>query len=338
MLSAPFELTRRTRLCDDAGFYNPAAEGWSRAPLHICNLRGHFLRKKRWNQWTVQNEIGLFSAALIDLDYLAWIEYFFYDRHSGEYHSETRYLPLGRGLELGPHVEDRAAVHHSTLGLSFSQENGDLRLRLDLPWKTQDRLRADLTVPAPDESECLGLAVGRSRNRFQYRCVRAGLPVKGTLSLGRRTENLDLRTAFARLDFGRGVWNYRTEWAAAAGAGRIGGQPFALNLGLQSPSPGAVSENAVFLDGRLHKLAGDVVFAYRRENYSLPWTIRSADSDELQLSFFPEYERISGANRVLVGSDIRSLYGRFRGALRLGRKTVKISDLFGSVAERRLRW
>ena len=30
---------------------NPAAVGWSRAPLVRANLSGHWLRKKRWNFW-----------------------------------------------------------------------------------------------------------------------------------------------------------------------------------------------------------------------------------------------------------------------------------------------
>ena len=45
------ELTRPVDLCDGRGRLDPAAIGWSRAPLVRANLRGHWPRRKRWNFW-----------------------------------------------------------------------------------------------------------------------------------------------------------------------------------------------------------------------------------------------------------------------------------------------
>ena len=42
------EIIEPVNLCDPEGNLNPEAVGWSRHPLHHCNLRGHWPRKKRW--------------------------------------------------------------------------------------------------------------------------------------------------------------------------------------------------------------------------------------------------------------------------------------------------
>ena len=41
------ELTSPVEIALDDGRLNRAAIGWSRTPLHRCNLRGSFARKKR---------------------------------------------------------------------------------------------------------------------------------------------------------------------------------------------------------------------------------------------------------------------------------------------------
>jgi len=54
------ELTAPVDLCDSAGRLNRAAVGWSRQPLHNCNVSGHWPRKKRWNYWCITSPDCLF--------------------------------------------------------------------------------------------------------------------------------------------------------------------------------------------------------------------------------------------------------------------------------------
>ncbi|HEY3367062.1 MAG TPA: DUF2804 family protein [Symbiobacteriaceae bacterium] len=69
-MAAERELTTPVLLCDDRGRLNPAAAGWSRRPLHTCNLKGRWPRKKRWNYWCITTDRHLFSATLSDIDYM----------------------------------------------------------------------------------------------------------------------------------------------------------------------------------------------------------------------------------------------------------------------------
>ena len=47
------EITEHVELCDQSGSLNPDARGWARQPVITCNLRGRFLRKKKWDYWCV---------------------------------------------------------------------------------------------------------------------------------------------------------------------------------------------------------------------------------------------------------------------------------------------
>jgi hypothetical protein len=85
------EVTTATDLCDAGGRLDPAAVGWSRAPLVRANLSGHWLRKKRWNFWNWISPRFVFSVTLADIDYAA----FCYAMRPAECHGVQDF---GRGI------------------------------------------------------------------------------------------------------------------------------------------------------------------------------------------------------------------------------------------------
>ena len=50
------EIFTTVELCDAKGQLNPEAIGFARKPLIISNLKGNFMRKKKWNYWCVFGE------------------------------------------------------------------------------------------------------------------------------------------------------------------------------------------------------------------------------------------------------------------------------------------
>src|SRR5437870_11807933 len=62
------EITAPVLLCGAGGRLNPSAIGWSRRPLHTCNLPASLERKKKWNYWAVASDDLLFSATIADVD------------------------------------------------------------------------------------------------------------------------------------------------------------------------------------------------------------------------------------------------------------------------------
>ena len=92
------ELTAPVDLCDSDGNLNPAAIGWSRNPLHNCNLKGHWPRKKRWNYWAIVSPTHLFSITLSNVDYLGLPFVYILDFKTKDFAEKTLLIPFGFGL------------------------------------------------------------------------------------------------------------------------------------------------------------------------------------------------------------------------------------------------
>src|SRR5205809_7157472 len=58
------ELTAPVMLCGPDSLLTRPAIGWSRHPLHTCNLPDSLPRKKKWNYWAVTSNDLLFSATI----------------------------------------------------------------------------------------------------------------------------------------------------------------------------------------------------------------------------------------------------------------------------------
>lgn len=94
------EITEPVDLCDAAGLLNPAAVGWTRTPLHRCNLRG-WGRTKRWEYWCLTTPTHLIAITVADLDYLGVSNVFFLD-YAGREVSRSCLHPGGWGSRCRP--------------------------------------------------------------------------------------------------------------------------------------------------------------------------------------------------------------------------------------------
>src|SRR5438093_13420250 len=82
------ELTAPVMLCGPDGLLNRQAIGWSRHPLHTCNLPDSLQRKKNWNYWAVTSNDLLLSAPIADIERLQLAGAYIFDRQTPR-HIET---------------------------------------------------------------------------------------------------------------------------------------------------------------------------------------------------------------------------------------------------------
>src|SRR5207302_693693 len=88
------EITEAVPLCTADGRLDPAAVGWSRRPLHACNLRGSWPRKKRWVYWGIASDELVFAITLADLDYFGLAVVSLLDLETGRLFEKSLVLPL----------------------------------------------------------------------------------------------------------------------------------------------------------------------------------------------------------------------------------------------------
>ncbi|WP_306319073.1 MULTISPECIES: DUF2804 domain-containing protein [unclassified Streptomyces] len=321
------ELTSAVELCLPDGRLNPAAVGWTRRPLHTANLRG-WGRTKRWEYWGIVTPDHIIGVTASSLDYAGVHGLYVLDRASGRETSVDAVVPLARGVALPPRSgEGGVSARGGGLGIDIAQGPDGTILHAAGPG-----VRLDVEVPLPQGHESLGVVVPWSRRRFQYTVKDVGRPVHGTLSLRDRSYDVGGPDAFAVLDHGRGKWPYAVTWNWAAGAapGR------ALQLGGQWTDGTGVTENALFVDGRLHKIGEELRWEYDRSDWRRPWRI---SGDRVDVRFEPFHEKVARTNLGVVANETHQCFGHFSGwALTDDGTRTDLDGLTGWAEEARNRW
>lgn len=333
------ELTQALSLCDKSGRLLPESIGWSRHPLHRSNLKGHWPRKKRWNYWCVTDDKRLFSVTLASVDYLGLAFAYFLDFDTKEFIEQTVTVPLGRGCALPDTVDGDIAFENRRMSLSFTRDQGMTRIHVNSPEFGGRSLSAEITVEHPRDHETLNVVIPWSRDRFHFTSKQNCLPASGSLTLGDAVHAFDPETAFACLDFGRGVWRYSTIWNWASLSGKRDGRTIGLNLGGTWTDGTGMTENAICLDGRISKLSEDVRVTYDRSDFTKPWTLGTEASESVDLRFVPFFERVAKTDLLVLKSEVHQLIGRFSGRLvAADGDALEVEEMIGWVEQHEARW
>lgn len=322
------EITEPVDLCLPDGRLNPAAVGWTRRPLHRANLRG-WGRTKRWEYWGVVTPSHIIGVVASSLDYAGVHGLYVLDRAAGEEISRDVVVPFARGTVM----PDRSGQ-----GTAVAKGGGGLDIRItQTPGATALRARAegievDLEMPSREGHESLGVVVPWGPRHFQYTVKDVGRPVRGRLVLGPVPYEVREEDSFAVLDHGRGRWPYSIAWNWAAGSA----PGKAIQLGGRWTAGTGMTENALFIGGRLHKIGEELAWSYDRADWMRPWRITGP---RVQVEFTPFYERVARTELVVVGSETHQCFGRFAGRAQADDGTwVELDGLTGWAEEARQRW
>ncbi|MBI4955333.1 MAG: DUF2804 domain-containing protein [Myxococcales bacterium] len=320
------EIATPVALCRADGRFDPDARGFSRAPLCACEVPGPWGRRKRWHYWAVTSPREIVSLTFVDLDYLGLAVAVVVDRASGRRFRGAAAAPLGWRMPLPVRDgEGEVSVRRGRFALSLRDLGREVALLARAPG-----LAVDVTVTRPPGHETLGVAVGWDERHFAYSAKHTALPARGSLALdGVRRPLAD--GAFACLDFGRGVWPWRSAWNWASAAGVAGGRTLGLNLGAQWTAGAGPSENALVVDGRLHKLPGELRFDFDRRVPRRPWRIEGRG---VALRFVPELDEHPRLSLGVLAAELVLGFGHFEGRV----LDHDLAGLFGWAEDFRARW
>ena len=323
--------------------------GWARQPLLDCNLEDarfyrfrplQRYRLKRWDYYGVTTPEFFFSATLSHLGYAGLVVVSVIDFVTGEYHEETLISPLGRGIHLALNSgKGDSTFDNAKARVNLQLEGNSRRLRVDWPaFNRGQGLAADVALHLPPEHESLVIVIPIGQRRFYYNRKANCLPAQGWVQRGEERTQLTPTDSLGNLDWGRGVWEYRSFWVWASASGFLpDGRTVGLNLGFGFGDTSAATENAIILDGRIHKLAG-VGFDYDPADFMRPWRMSSPDG-RLNLEFVPFNERVARTNLLLVASEVHQLFGHYQGRLVTDEgETIEVRDLVGFAEEHHARW
>jgi len=327
-----------------------AQVGWARQPLLDCNLeKAAFyppvlrflqpLRIKRWDYYALFTPLRFFSATIADLGYAANIFVYTLDFKNHELHEESLIVP-SPAVRLPRNSTGGASLYQGkNLRIEMNVESQKRCLAVDWPAFNQGSgVRAEVTFHCPDGHESMNIVIPIGEKRFYYNRKINCMPAEGSLRYGAENQELSPRSSIGSLDWGRGVWDYHSFWNWASASSFLpDGRSIGLNLGSGFGDLSRAGENAVIIDGRMHKL-DTVRFEYDNADYMSPWHFTDSDR-RLELRFTPFKERIAKSNLLVINSEVHQMFGHYDGwVVSDYGETIPIQGLIGCAEEHRARW
>jgi hypothetical protein len=297
-------------------------------------------RIKRWDYYAVFSPRRFFSATIADLGYAGNLFVYTMDFATGALHEEGLVIPFGNGIIL-PRNSDSGDSHFADkrLKLDFSLHPGCRHLSVSWPNFDGGRgIQAEIDLAVAPEYESMNITIPIGAKRFYFNQKINCMPASGAIHYGDLTESLDPSTCLGSLDWGRGVWEYRSFWNWASASGFLpDGRTIGLNLGCGFGDLSRAGENAIILDHRIHKLE-QVKFDYVSGDYMRPWKFTDAQG-RLNVVFTPFKDRLAQTNLGIISSQVHQMFGRYNGAFLTDEgETIQIKDLIGFAEEHHARW
>jgi hypothetical protein len=341
------ELTQTSPLLEADGRLKQI--GWSRQPVLDCNLEAarfyrlrmvQWLRMKRWDYYGLTTPEFYFSATLAHLGYAGTVFVYVIDFANGAMHEETLLVPLGRGIALPRNSESGESTFSSkSARLHFSVEASDRHVRVAWPgFNHGEGLEADLTMTQAPSHESMNIVIPIPPRRFYFNRKINCIPTRGWVKRGQRTITVEPEHCLGNLDWGRGVWDYASFWVWASASGFLAdGRRVGLNLGYGFGDTTAATENALILDGRIHKL-DKVSFDYNARDFMQPWHLSSPDG-RLDLELSPFKERMARSDVLVIHSEVHQMFGRYNGNVMTDAgERIQIRNLVGFAEEHHAKW
>ncbi len=331
------EITEPVLLCGDDGHLNRAAVGWSRHPVHTCNLQLSLARKKKWNYWAVTSNDLLFSTTIADVERFQLGGAYLFDRRT-HLHIDKSVIQAPDTIAIPETTSGDMVIDHPSMRVSMTDHGTGTHLRVEADDFGGQRLEADIIVERPRGHETLNVVIPWSDIQFQYTSKQNTLPASGYVLLGNKRYEFT-EPSFGCLDYGRGVWPEHTVWNWGAASGYQGDHLVGLNLGGQWTDGTGMTENGLCIDGRLTKISEDLTFDYDRDEPMKSWRV-TAPGRGLDLLFEPEYQRKSeqgDRSAMFVKTD--QMFGRYSGRIQPDDgPTIELKDLFGWIEDHEARW
>ncbi|WP_223692473.1 DUF2804 domain-containing protein [Leifsonia poae] len=332
------EITEPVALRLPNGRLNPAAVGWSRTPLHDTSgigrpgFRRGWGRDKRWEYWAVTTPTHLIALTVSCLDYASVHSVMVHDRRTGNTVERGAVSPLGKSAVLPPSLgSGPARARAGSIAIDIDETAEGTRLRA-----TADGLALDILAVRPVGHEAMAVVVPWSSRRFQYTVKDVARPARGFVRVGDDQTLVPAGESWAVLDHGRGRWPYRVRWNWGAASGRLAdGTTVGLQLGARWTDGTGSTENAVVVEGRVHKISEELDWEYDETDWLAPWRIRGSSVD---LVFEPFWDHTSSTELLIFGSRGHQCFGHYRGWVQTPVGRVAVDGLLGWAEDVRNRW
>ena len=302
---------------DDSG--RPRNFGWARYPFFLydpaqISAPRHSISES--DRYVLFSPTHLIIFEILDDGYLGYLFMSVVSMKDKKRSSQAFVTPFSLGCFDLPKDSETGSIKYmrNKNYLNFAAMNGGVRIiKADIPKFGHHRsLRGEVVLTPPEGAESLVTHMPW-RGKGDAFCYARRSPwyfAEGVIQFGSTEIVFTRGNGWGIFDWRRGVRPRLDLSFWASGCGQAGGSQSGFSVGYNSADSSLGTENAFFLDGKLHKL--DQVSFHIPSDRRVPWRFTSNDN-RLEMSFKPHQERDENHQMFFYSQKRRQLFGFFSG-------------------------
>ncbi|MFX1445029.1 MAG: DUF2804 domain-containing protein [Promethearchaeota archaeon] len=341
------EITESSNLFKEDG--SLVQRGWAKKPLiryNKENIGKGWTRIKEWDHYSILNkEFGL-QLTIGDIGYLTQMSYVWIDfkEKAKNGKSEFKFFTKSKLLPLSS-LEDSIIEFPSKKFKATIEKKGNNRiLSIEDPSFLDKGIKGSLSLYDNPKWDNTVVVTGYQEDPrlFYYNHKINMMPATGEIKVGEKNYSFKPEKSFGLMDWGRGIWPYRTHWLWASACGMLNDVPVAFNLGYGFGAVGSEegathTENIVFYDGKAHKI-DEVTFHHENRDPEKPWKFTSNDN-RLNLVLEPIIPHKEKLNFGLINLNSSLLHGLYSGVIVLDNgEKIHIDEMLGHAEDIYWKW
>ena len=335
------EITEPSDLFDDNGVL--IQDGWARKPIVRYNrekVRAKWHRLKEWDNYVINHPDYNFSVTIADVGYMGLVTFEVMDYKEEKVYAGGLQKFFTKGTWNLPTSSEQGDIefHNEMFDLTIKKLSDKREIIFDFPTFSEKGLKGNLILyQDPSKDSIVKVNRYKKKKLFYYSDKVLWMPVEGNVIFGDKPYKFTPENCYCRLDWGRGVWPYKSNWYWGGASGRTAdGHEIWFSHGHSYEDPALHDKNMVGYDGRGHKL-GPITF-HVPEDPMDPWQFTSEDG-RFEMTLKPIFHHQSGMNFVIFNSKSVIAYGYYSGYVILDDGTkVQVEKVLGHAEAIKWRW
>lgn len=341
-------MAKQNEIKDPSNLFNKdgslVQRGWARKPLLTYNkehIGKGWTRIKEWDHYSVLNKEFGFQLTIGDIGYLTQMSYVWLDFTNRE-REDCATMKLFTKSKLLPQssVNDHLIEFPTDKFNARVEKKGNERI---LNLNDEDFLdkgitcRITLTDNPNWDNTVVVTGYKKDPKRFYYNHKINMMPAEGVISIGDQSYYFDPDNSFGLMDWGRGIWPYKTHWLWGSACGMVDGVPIAFNIGYGFGDLSTHTENIIFFEGKAHKI-DEVTFHHEERDPTKPWKFTSNDN-RFNMTLEPIIPHNEKLNFGIIYLNSSLLHGYYSGEIILDNgEKLEIKELLGHAEDIYWRW
>jgi len=342
------EITEPSNLFNKDG--SLVQRGWAKKPLLKYNkehIGKGWMRIKEWDHYSILNkEFGL-QVTIGDIGYLTQMSYVWIDFKQKEKNGkgEFKFFTKSKVLPLNSLENSIIEFPSKKFKAKIIKDKDNRILSIEDPSFSEGRgIKGTISLYDNPKWDNTVVVTGYEEDPrlFYYNHKINMMPATGEIEIGDEKFSFDPKSSFGLMDWGRGIWPYKTHWLWGSACGMVNEIPVAFNIGYGFGSVGSEegathTENIVFYDGKAHKI-DEVTFHHENRDPEKPWRFTSNDNrfNMVLEPITPQREKL---NLGIIKFNSSILHGFYSGDIILDNgEKIHVKEMMGHAEDIFWKW